>query len=370
MTTPHEFAVNGSGSATVSVPIKVAPGIAGMEPQLSLSYSSDGGNGLLGIGWVLSGMSVLTRCGQNYVHDGQRSAVTFGRGDRFCLDGQRLLLVSPAGNPDDVQGTAGSEYRTEIESHARITALDTLPGGANTPMGWRVENKAGLTLYFGGSENALVRTNIPERSASAQLINRWLLRKIEDRNGNSVDFFYCAGDVLDDGARCTEGQSAAWSGSKLPHYIRYTGRADRPGSTGVLFVYENRPDKQLSFHAGSSSEQRQRLKSIRTFTSFSGPSAAERGQLVRRYELSYEALTNASTGAALRATRSSRLATIQESGRDGTALPPLSFSYTPDLLWGRGIAHNDSGGLVRPPIDMNDCGLKPDPRYPRQQLCP
>ena len=43
---PGDFSVSG-GVATYSVPIAVAPGRGGMQPEVSLSYSSAGGNGLM-----------------------------------------------------------------------------------------------------------------------------------------------------------------------------------------------------------------------------------------------------------------------------------------------------------------------------------
>ena len=49
--------VSDNGAATYSLPIAVPPGIAGMDPKLSIGYSSQGGNGPLGIGWTLSDLA-------------------------------------------------------------------------------------------------------------------------------------------------------------------------------------------------------------------------------------------------------------------------------------------------------------------------
>ena len=61
-TTEGEFQVNGNGGANYTIPIEVPPGRNGIEPQLSLQYNSQQGNGLLGVGWSLTGLSAIARC--------------------------------------------------------------------------------------------------------------------------------------------------------------------------------------------------------------------------------------------------------------------------------------------------------------------
>ena len=50
---PGSFNVTLSGSSSYSVPIKVAPGSAGTQPQLQLNYDSQTLGGPMGVGWSL-----------------------------------------------------------------------------------------------------------------------------------------------------------------------------------------------------------------------------------------------------------------------------------------------------------------------------
>ena len=74
------------------------------------------GNGTLGVGWSLSGLSAITRCHRTVAQDGAAGGVTLTTADRFCLDGRQLKLVS--GN----HGVAGSVYATEVEAFSRVVA--------------------------------------------------------------------------------------------------------------------------------------------------------------------------------------------------------------------------------------------------------
>ncbi len=60
--TAGQFQVNESGAATYAIPITVSPGTAGIKPNISITYSSQGRNGLLGMGWSLGGLSTISRC--------------------------------------------------------------------------------------------------------------------------------------------------------------------------------------------------------------------------------------------------------------------------------------------------------------------
>jgi hypothetical protein len=337
--TSHQFAVGESGSATITVPLQVPRGIGGMEPQLALNYSSTSGNGILGLGWSLTGPSSITRCSKNLVTDGERGTVSFGAADRYCLDGQRLEIEPASGNTDAVYGTVGTSYRTERDSFSRITAT----GGAftgtngsqpNVPNSFKVETKAGLILEFGLTANSRAMTNIAA-GLGTNTISRWMLQRISDRTpmGSFVEFVYCSGEVSLDGTSCNVG---AWSGSTVLHYVRYTNRSGAlNGEFAVVFGYESRPDRVQAFHAGSASRQTQRILKAFTYRDFGGPNGSgvlQVGKLVRSYELAYEPTESGTSS--IRATNASRIQSIIERDKDGLSLPPLQLTLAPDSVFG------------------------------------
>ena len=105
--TPGMFKVSENGAANYTIPITVPPGTSGLAPQLSLNYSSQSGNGPLGVGWSLGGLSTVNRCPATLAQDGFKGGINYDANDLFCLDGQRLIVVS------GTYGTDGAEYRTE-----------------------------------------------------------------------------------------------------------------------------------------------------------------------------------------------------------------------------------------------------------------
>ena len=75
------------------VPGRMMTGPAGrgaVTPQLSLSYSSQAGNGLLGVGWSLGGLSTISWCGRTIAQDGYTDGGHFdGQGRRELTGPER-----------------------------------------------------------------------------------------------------------------------------------------------------------------------------------------------------------------------------------------------------------------------------------------
>src|SRR5579859_3384020 len=102
--TPGSFSVSPTGAASYTIPIWAPPGPRGVQPNIALTYNSRQGNGYLGVGWSLGGLSSIYRCNLTFAQDGAPGPITLTTSDGLCMDGKRLRLTS------GTLGTAGSTY--------------------------------------------------------------------------------------------------------------------------------------------------------------------------------------------------------------------------------------------------------------------
>src|SRR5258706_10698395 len=261
--TPGSFRVNESGAATYSIPIQVPPGVAGMEPKLALSFSSQMGNGLLGVGWFLSGLSSIDRCGRTLIQDGLGVGVTYDTNDRYCLDGQRLILISP---PPTVYGGDGAEYRTDRESFTKVISHGQIAAPGNGPLWFEVRTKSGQIIEYGRDDapNPDYHSRIEAQGKTSVRI--YSVNKISDTKGNFLTVTY------------TEDPP---TGDFYPAHIDYTGNtaAGLAPTALVQLSYEARTDVGSSYIGGSLIKTQNRLTNVKTFVGATP---------VRDYRLSYE----------------------------------------------------------------------------------
>ena len=92
---PGSGGVSPGGEYTYSIPLLVPDGRLGMQPELSLAYSSSASNGPVGVGWSISGLSGIMRCSQTWAQDGLSSGVRFDR--NVALNSDRQVLVGYSG---------------------------------------------------------------------------------------------------------------------------------------------------------------------------------------------------------------------------------------------------------------------------------
>jgi RHS repeat-associated protein len=278
------FTAQPSGTATYNVSLVTPPGRGGMAPQLSLSYSSQGGNGQLGIGWSLNGLSAIARCPHSLNIEGDLRPVKIDANDAFCLNGSRLIQVrdtSAGAIPasDYVPNFAGSativgEYRTEIESYQRVVAYDVGNTSSNGPEYFVVWSKDGKITEYGRTDDARIVAKNKEGNVikNGAAIN-WLITRVWDTNGNYVWYKY-----FTDEPRVAE----IWYTGFSSTYENLT--SDSLFSAKVSFVYESRTDTNDGYLAGAYSKQTQRLKQINI-----GSSQASVGDYTR-YKIAYDNL--------------------------------------------------------------------------------
>ncbi len=281
-----DFKVSDGGGASYSIAIDVPPGTRGLEPVLSLSYNSQAGNGIVGLGWFLTGISAIERCPRTQVVDDAVGGVNHDGRDRFCLDGERLILTGSG-----PYASAGSVYRTERDDFKRVQGLGSVVNehGGSAPERFEVKTKGGTVLQFGSSPGS--RVTLPGKAS----IHKWLLDRVSDRHGNALEITY----------------DHSLSAQHVPSRIDYTVNESAGSSAdrAVVFGYEPRPDTVTEYVAGNKFESTQRLKTVHTEVD---------AAVVREYRLNYE--TDASTGR-------SRLTRITECGSQGGCLPAHKFVW-------------------------------------------
>jgi RHS repeat-associated protein len=213
-----DFGVSAMGAATYHMPLSLPPGVAGLQPHLSLDYGSTSGDLFMGRGWSIGGLSVISRCPATKAVDNYTQGILWNATDRLCLDGQQLVPI--------VAGTyfqAGAEYRTRIESFRRI-----VPTGGNAvfPDYFTVKTKSGLTMTYG--QTATGQVDRITHHHDGVTVYEWLLDSVTDSAGNTITYTYSY-----------EGNN----GDYYPDTITYGGNSKlQTGPTVTIkFEWQNRP---------------------------------------------------------------------------------------------------------------------------------
>jgi RHS repeat-associated protein len=288
-TIPGTFSVTSSGEASYVLPLTTVPGRAGIEPHLAVTYNGDG-DGVLGVGFSLSGLSSITRCPMNLAQDGEIRAVSYDANDPVCLDGKRLVVVS--------QGSGTIELRTFPDTNVKILAH--VPSSTSQPAEatyFEAFNPNGLVVEYGHDPSGLPL-------ASSGAAQAWLATKAHDGRLNTMTYAYCLA------------QGNGYTAEVAINSIQYTsfeGSPSLPPSRAVVFAYDTKDpaDIRTLYAGGMALQSSLRLRSINML----GPS----DDLARSYSFSY------SLGPT---TNRTRLTSMAECGADGVCKPATTFQYT------------------------------------------
>lgn len=279
--TAGSFNVTDGGAATYNIPFSLTPGSAGFQPSLSIVYSSQGGNGLMGLGWSIQGLSVISRAAQTIAQDNKIKGISFSSTDRFALDGERLVLLDTT----HTYGGNNIEYRTEQNAFYKIVSYGT----GTAPTSFKVQTNSGLVMEYGITNDSRVEV--------AGTVVFWLLSKITDTKGNYYTFTYYTNNT---------------TGEYYPLEIKYTGNANANllPYASVKFEYENRLDTTIQYNRGNKIVgNSKRIKSITNYF---------RDTAVRTYSFTYQYTI----------AKLSQLISVKECGRNEECHAPSTFVYT------------------------------------------
>ena len=229
---PIQSSVTPAGGVSYSVPVACAAGRNGLQPGISIGYNSMGGNGPVGTGWGISGLSSITRVSFNRYYNGYTAPMQLNTSDPFVLDGNRILATSTTGQFETEQGN--------------IKVVPVLYGSAVAY--FNVYYPDGKTAVYGFTSNQNNRMFYP-------------ITKIIDLLGNVMEFSYI-----------TRGN----------HYyintITYGKNNSNAHYANLNFTYKTRPDITSTYYGGSQITEDYLLDKI---TSYSG------SDVLHTYTLTY-----------------------------------------------------------------------------------
>ncbi|PIR97164.1 MAG: hypothetical protein COT91_03035, partial [Candidatus Doudnabacteria bacterium CG10_big_fil_rev_8_21_14_0_10_41_10] len=262
-----------SGSLDYKVPIVVPPGRNGLQPNLNLSYSSNDFNksSYFGQGWSID-IPYIQRV--NRIGVDKLYSTTTTNYFESSMSGELAYSSSTDTYKSKVED--GSFFDYDFSSDL-----------------WTVRDKQGITYTFGSATSTR-----QDNASSTDQIFKWMLDEARDTNDNYIKYTYYKEN-----------------GQIYPDQITYTGHDTTDGIFTVNFLRESGNYAATTTSAGFPVKTKQRIDEIQ---------AKIDGSWVRKYELTYDYLDNASTTA---------ISAIQETGRDeitgnSVTLPQNFYSYS------------------------------------------
>ncbi|MBD3249179.1 hypothetical protein GF336_03980, partial [Candidatus Woesearchaeota archaeon] len=254
-----------TGSSTYSYPIKVLPGINGLEPSVALFYNHHKTTAVseIGNGWGLN---------LNYIARDAKGTPNDTSDDEFMINlgGVSSKLVYVASE---------DRYHTEHESYLKIE-----DNGDH----WMVTSKDGMKYYFGYIDQV---TNSKVVSDEQGYVLKWYLSNVKDIYSNQMRYNYMSEDYVEN----TLGDDGITYLSSISY-----------GNNSILFDYKEGSIRDY-YEDGTKIRKSRILGEIRV---------KYNDETVRYYVLQYMAQN------ALRL-----LSGVTQYDQDGNALPATTFEY-------------------------------------------
>ncbi len=275
-----------SGTYQFDIPINVPPGRNGLQPNLSLKYTSrpQYEGSVVGYGWSLN-IPYIERINKRGL-------------DKIFTD----TYFSSSLSGELASSTASSTlYMSKFEDGSFIKY--EFVGNV-----WKATDKNGTVYTFGTS--TLSRQAQPSDNTK---IAKWMLEEVRDTNNNYIKYEYYS--------------DATSTGAVYPTRIIYTGNGSTDGVFKIDFVRTSNQDFATSSSVGFQVLTKERISEIQVKIN---------GSQTRKYDLAYTSPTNRNRAL---------LSTVTETGYDesgtGISLQPYQFSYqdttspgwTVDMAW-------------------------------------
>ena len=264
-----------TGTGNFSVPIAVPAGRPGVQPQLSLGYSTGSGNGPFGLGWQLSlpGVSRKTSRGIPRYADAAGPETDGQRADVFVLSGAEDLVPVAGSYPGRVW------YRPRTEGlFARIEHVRDAAGNY-----WEVRSKDGLLTRYGtprpdGADATWRDPAVVADPGDPGRVFGWRITATQDALGNLIRYEYLPDQGLEQGHQWDHPLIARIS------YADYGDRAAPSFLVEVDFEYEPRPDPFSDYRPGFEIRTSLRCHTVRVTTHAADGIA----RVAREYRFGYQ----------------------------------------------------------------------------------
>jgi RHS repeat-associated protein len=292
-TIPGGHSVSSLGGFNYNIPFEIPGELGALIQPVSLVYNSQNTNGIAGVGWDLSGLSVISR-GPSRIYDEQciKPIKYSDIDDNFYVDGGLLLVINTlSGKP--------TLFKPEHNPNVIIEAI--YEGSILAYFKYYLPD--GSVIYYGNSS-----TSRESNSEGKNL--RWYISRVEDYDGNYAVYNYQK-----------TGYEMYLSG------IAYYKKDGTSFSlcTEVNFGYEARNRNYNLALAGIVNEIKSRLKSVLV---------KESTTTLKNYQFTYASASGAYAN--------DYLASVTLNGKDGTHFNPTYFTvskynpantpYDPDML--------------------------------------
>ncbi len=344
-----------TGTGNFSVPIAVPPGRNGLQPSLTLGYSTGSGNGPFGLGWNMSlpGVARKTNLGIPRYDDTK---------DVFVLSGAEDLIPVERGQ-DVVEGVAHTWMRYQPRTEGLFARIihHTYSDGRDF---WEVRTKDGMVTWYGNPDATGTNNTTLFDPENQRHIAQWSIFRTVDPFGNEVLYEY---------EREVQLSPYPFAQLYLKHitYADYTHNDVKRHLCSVELDYSERPDPHSEYRQGFEIRTTRRCTAVRTFThpldadmpTGHTPSGTNANTVaVKSYVLAYrDELGHAAHN------KVSQLAQVQATGYDragdGTpiteSLPPVEFEYQDVIIGKRNLIpikgdHLPALGLNHPDMDLVD----------------